>query len=274
MTLEASFRSLHDQSAQIGDTRWDLAAPRRGWIRRLAPSDWRRDAAPSSHAGVVRASWAALLVGTIELSSVEWLTPLMSMWRAENKLVQLAAAARLGIDTPRTCIVSSTHSLPEWAGSEIVVKPLGPATYAADHGQARVVHAELLPRDADELNLLGAAPFLVQEPIDAHVHLRVVTLNDKTWICGIGAPPEFDWRRNAAAHKAFRKVEGFERVGEAAKSLAQMLVVGYSSQDWVVTPEGACYFLDLNPGGQWLFLPDEISAEVSAAIANWLVSDG
>ena len=51
--------------------------------------------------------------------------------------------------------------------------------------------------------------------------------------------------------------------------LADALKVGYSSQDWVVG-EGQPYFLDLNPGGQWLFLPDPTSADVTEAIAAWL----
>jgi hypothetical protein len=29
-------------------------------------------------------------------------------------------------------------------------------------------------------------------------------------------------------------------------------------------------FIDLNPGGQWLFLPTDIAAEVTGALASWL----
>lgn len=45
--------------------------------------------------------------------------------------------------------------------------------------------------------------------------------------------------------------------------------VGYSSQDWVETGAGK-YFLDLNPSGQWLFLPAPVSVEVTNALAAWL----
>jgi hypothetical protein len=50
--------------------------------------------------------------------------------------------------------------------------------------------------------------------------------------------------------------------------LSAALGVGYSSQDWIEDVDGAHYFLDLNPGGQWLFLP--FADEVTAAIADWL----
>ena len=35
---------------------------------------------------------------------------------------------------------------------------------------------------------------------------------------------------------------------------------------------GRLVFLDLNPGGQWLFLPDMITNAVTAAIASFMVT--
>jgi len=58
----------------------------------------------------------------------------------------------------------------------------------------------------------------------------------------------------------------YVQVGASALELARTLGVGYSSQDWVVA-RGGSFFLDINPGGQWLFLPKPVSSEVTAAIA-------
>jgi hypothetical protein len=46
--------------------------------------------------------------------------------------------------------------------------------------------------------------------------------------------------------------------------------VAYSSQDWIDdgAPEPA--FIDLNPAGQWLFLPESIAGAVTEAIAAHL----
>jgi hypothetical protein len=48
--------------------------------------------------------------------------------------------------------------------------------------------------------------------------------------------------------------------------------VGYSSQDWIVTATGVSHFIDLNPAGQWLFLPNPGAREITDAIAEWLSS--
>jgi hypothetical protein len=52
-------------------------------------------------------------------------------------------------------------------------------------------------------------------------------------------------------------------------TLATTLRAGFTSQDWIVDDAGPA-FLDLNPGGQWLFLPHEVSAPATAALADWL----
>ena len=62
-----------------------------------------------------------------------------------------------------------------------------------------------------------------------------------------------------------------EKVGEQAVALARALGVGYSSQDWLVRGEDRL-FIDLNPGGQWLFLPDAVAQPVTEAIAGFLCS--
>ena len=101
-------------------------------------------------------------------------------------------------------------------------------------------------------------------------HLRVVTVADHFWVCALDARDlPLDWRREHHAHDAFQPCGAYDSVGALALQLARRLGVGYSSQDWVVAGSNV-YFLDLNPGGQWLFLPEPVSSEVTAAIAVWL----
>lgn len=248
----------------------DPSMAMRGWIRRLAPEGWREEAGPSSHEGVVRASWYLLLATVIRSFGVEWLTALDQLADAENKALQQLIAARLGIATPETVITSCRELIPAELGERLVVKPLGPGSFAAAAG-TQVVYANELTRDHAALDALGGAPFLVQERIAAERHLRVVTVRDSVWICELDAEAlPLDWRRAEEAHDAFRLTDAFGIVAPEASRLAASLGVGYSSQDWLVSGEVA-YFLDLNPGGQWLFLPDEVADPVTSAIAEWLV---
>lgn len=242
----------------------------RGWLRRIAPPDWRRDVAANSHDGAVRASWVSLLLGIAHLCPIKWLTPIERLFIAENKLVQHAAATALGIPTAATAVVSDRDRIPAALGARIVAKPLGPAQFDDRDGKAHIVFANELTRDSRELDALGGAPFLLQELLPATRHLRVVTLADRSWIASLDADElPLDWRRADHAHDAFSPTDEHVDVGQMALALAQSLGVGYSSQDWVVV-DGGVRFLDLNPSGQWLFLPEPIASEVTAALVSWL----
>jgi glutathione synthase/RimK-type ligase-like ATP-grasp enzyme len=204
---------------------------------------------------------------------VEWLSNLERLFVAENKLVQQAAARELDIAVPLSAVTSTRERIPRELGESLIVKPLGPGQFVGDEGVAQVLYARELARDAPELDAIGGAPFLVQERLDAERHLRVVTVGARAWVSAFdaGALP-VDWRRVDEAHDAFVPSDEHEDVAEQARRLAARLGVRYSSQDWLIV-DGRPYFLDLNPGGQWLFLPEPVASAVTAEIAVWLAGD-
>lgn len=243
-----------------------------GWIRRLAPPDWRRTASLSGHDGVVRTAWLALLGGMIETLPVEWLSPMRSLLPAENKLVQYRAARRSGIPTPATIVGSSVQQIPPELGDLVVLKPLGPADYVGEDGQARVVFAGAVSRDDPRLEQLHAAPFIIQELLEAQLHLRVVVVHDRVWACELtGVDRPLDWRRQDEAHDSFQVSADHNEVRTHARRLCRELGIGYASQDWIVTKDTA-FFLDLNPSGQWLFLPEPAASEITQEVTKWLTS--
>jgi hypothetical protein len=245
----------------------------RGWLRRLAPPKWRHEVAASTHEGAIRAAWVALLVGITRSCAITWLSNIERLFVAENKIVQQTAAAALGIQIPASAVVSDREQIPAELGERFVAKPLGPGQFDDAEGQSQVVFATELTRKAPELDALHGAPFLLQKLLEAERHLRVVTVVDRFWVCVLEARDlPLDWRREDRAHDAFEPSQAFMELGARALELARELGVGFSSQDWIVAG-GEAYFLDLNPGGQWLFLPEPVASEVTAAIAEWLAGD-
>jgi len=183
--------------------------------------------------------------------------------------VQAAAANRLGIQTPKTVVVSERSQIPVALGQEFVVKPLGSSSYSGSDGIEQVVWTQNVSRDSALLDLLPAAPFILQARLKAERHLRVVTVSEQAWACELAADGlPLDWRRDEAAHDSFLPTLEPE-VERKALQLSAALGLGYSSQDWITTKDGS-FFIDLNPAGQWMFLPQEISSAITEAIATWL----
>lgn len=246
-----------------------LQEPHRGWIRRPAPADWEVGVTLGSKQAAVMGAWRALLVALLRNSACEWLTSLDALLAAENKVVQCRAAVRAGIDMPPLVITNDKGGVSSLPGS-LVAKPLGPPQYWLQQDDPRIVFASPVDvHDPSLVELLAGAPFILQQRVKAVRHLRVVTVCDEAWVFQIpaeGVP--LDWRRSVSAHTSWRPVKAPD-IEQRAVDLSAAMSVRYSSQDWIETASGAC-FIDLNPGGQWLFLPDPEASQISAAIAHWL----
>ena len=244
----------------------------RGWVRRLAAPDWRSGAMGGSRDAAVRAAYIGVVVGLASHPLIDWLTPYPRLLASENKLRQAAHARRLGIRTPLTAVVSDPREIPLELGEVLVAKPLGPGHFTDGEGQHRVVWATELARGDPRLAAVSGAPFLLQQRLRARRHLRVVTCGEQAWSCMLDADAlPLDWRRDDDAHHSFRPTQ--EPIVESqALALARDLGLGYSSQDWIDDGGDRAAFVDLNPAGQWLFLPEPVNSQVAEAIAEHLVS--
>jgi len=243
----------------------------RGWVRRLAPAGWDAGTVLGSHRAAVLASRLALLGAIVRDPAVAWLTPIDPLIASESKMVQYRAALRLGLRVPATAIAYDPEALAVELGDPFLLKPLGPGNFDDGNGRQRVTFATAVsPQDLVDVNMADA-PFLAQRAITATRHLRVVTVQGRAWTAALDATGlPYDWRRYGPAHDAFLDSAGESDVAAAAVRLAYDLGVGYSSQDWLVDNDGAV-FLDLNPGGQWLFLPAATARPATQALAGWLV---
>lgn len=267
-TLREHRWSYLDGVFKVGSRRHGWHDVSRGWLRRLAPA--------GHHSGVVLGSREAAeagarlaLLAALDATDIDWLTGYWALMRAENKLVQYQAAGSLGISVPATAVVSHSSDLDDGLGDPVIVKPLGIGHFEHED-VAHAVHSQLMGADDPALEGLAEAPFLVQSHVAATEHLRVVTVMDLAWSARLAAGTlPIDWREAPTAHAGWEPTNR-PQVEKQAVALAHELGLGYSSQDWVVDRTGESWFLDINPGGQWLFLPPAVGDRVSDAIAAWL----
>ena len=240
----------------------------RGWLRRYAPTEWGAGLVAGSEEALSRRSFLSLVGSLARISACEWLTPLDRLLAAEDKLLQLRVATGLGLAVPETIVTSDPAAAADALGDEFVVKPLAGGYFVSPEGPQAVYASVLRRAEALELDF-AAAPFLAQRKLEVDVHLRIVTVGKRAWVCDLDASNlPVDWRRDQKAHFSW-KVADDKVVADSALAMSNALVVGYSSQDWVRRGNDL-HFLDLNPGGQWLFLPDEVASSVTGAIATYL----
>ncbi len=241
----------------------------RAWQRRLSPAGAHRGVELGTRRAAESSARLALIIALAD-SGIEWLSDHWSIVRAENKLVMHRVAQELGIRSPMTVVVGDPADIPEALGEKVAVKPLGVGDFVSN-GLAHAVHTRIVERTDPDLGGLAVAPFIVQQPITARSHLRVVTVEQHAWTCCLDAGGlPVDWRAAPEAHHGWRQVQHDDAEADAC-GLGKALGLGYSSQDWIVDDSGRTWLVDVNPAGQWLFLPDPVASEVTDAIATWLV---
>lgn len=261
--------STERMALSFDDRTIDLSRGWRGWIRRLSSAGWEDGVIIGSHDAAAMAAWLSLLATLLRHPDATWLTGLDAMNAAENKISQYIAASRLGLSVPGA-MVTNMPVAAATCGADLIAKPLGPSHFKTDEGEWRTVFTEVFDPLGADRDLLAGPPFIVQERAEAVSHRRVVTVADKAWVFtldGDGLP--IDWREEARAHRDW-KSEANEGLKRDALLLAHHLGVRYSSQDWIETSDDF-KFVDLNPAGQWLFLPDPDATEISDAIAQWVL---
>jgi hypothetical protein len=242
-------------------------AATRGWLRRLAPAGWTETMNGPGRVAAGHSAAMSALAAVARDPRIDWLTRLDALGGAENKPVQYRAAALAGVPVPDWVVTTDPDDVPR-AGSW-VSKPLGPGSFIDDDGNGWVVPTARA--DLRNPATITAVPFVLQRLVEATAHARVVTVGDRVWsaVLPAGELP-LDWRLSPQAHGGFTSepVPGF--VLGHARAAAATNGVRYSAQDWIRDSNHRWWFIDLNPAGQWLFLPEPIASGVTGAIADFL----
>ena len=242
----------------------------RAWLRRVAPNRWTTGHRVGSVEDVSFRARVRLVASIARYPRLEWLTSIDNLQAAEDRVYQLSVASRLGIATPQTVVSGDPDTIRRLLGTDAVLKPLAGGAFVNDRGEPHVVHTTLLTDDLLASGDFAAAPFVAQERIQARYHLRVVTLGSIVRTAALDADCwPLDWRTAEGAHRSWRPHYAPE-VEAQAKRLAQALRVGFSSQDWLIPVKGSPTFIDLNPAGQWMFLPEDVAQPVTEQLVNFL----
>ena len=254
-------------SAKVLEVCGTQVAPGPGWLRRLAPEGWTENINASGIDAVCRSAAVSALAAIARDERFTWLTKLDHLGGAENKPYQYRRAAAAGLPVPRWIVTTDPEAVP--GAGAWVAKALGPGAFIDDNGSGRIFPTK--PIDTADRAVIARVPFILQQLIDARAHARVVTVGrsvQSATLLAAGLP--VDWRTSPAGHHGFTPTPAPDRVHRMAVAVAASVAVGYSAQDWIQDTAGDWWFVDLNPAGQWLFLPDQISARVTAAIARHL----
>lgn len=254
----------------------ELGALEAVWYRRLAyRPELPEDIDPAVRQGVIE-EMRAFLQGIIASRSCFVLQHKWAMRRAEMKPRQLTLAAACGLDVPATSCTSSAEAARAWAaalGRPLITKAL--TSFAIDQaGEQKVMHTTALDT-LDDLDGLELCPAAFQERLTKAKEYRVTAVGDQLFTISVDSAGStlgaVDWRRDSDALLASWRPDALpEPAASALLRLMDRLGLNYGAADFVLTPEGRCVFLEINPAGEYLWADDILGGPISAAIGDLL----
>jgi glutathione synthase/RimK-type ligase-like ATP-grasp enzyme len=178
-----------------------------------------------------------------------------------NKSVQLLLASACGMKVPRTLMSNSPQAVREYFDGNpgrTICKGFFPHIWQKEHRTSVAVTEtfeltkEMLPAD----EVLTYAPAIYQEMVVKQFDIRMVLLGTAVYSYSLhNAKQAIDWRQDVGqGHVRVDAVATPPEVEQAVLAFARQSGIAYGSFDFAVDNENRWWFLEVNEGGQFLWL--------------------
>jgi hypothetical protein len=194
-----------------------------------------------------------------------WVSHPVATRLAENKLLQLRAAARAGLRIPATLVSQDPARIRSFCAAHpgAIIKPV-----ATPRGVEVVRTAVVSPELLDDDDVLALTPSIYQECIRGRRHLRISIVGERCDGALIEAA-ELDWRYDLNVPFSPYRLDSklAQRLGATLRQLG--LVMGIV--DVKLTDDDEPVFLEVNSQGQFLFVEALCGLPLADAFAAFLV---
>lgn len=211
------------------------------------------------------------------LTKVLWVNAPHCHSRANSKPAQLFVAQQVGFHIPPTVITNDPEKVRGFVSQleEPTIYKAMSQSLDLDDGKA-LFTGLLTEREQAKLDLIRVSPGIFQKYVPKAYEIRATVVGSRVFSAKIDSQSrletQVDWR-----HRPFDMDETHIELPPAleAKIHAFMQVFGlvYGAFDFIVTPDGRHVFLEVNPGGQYMWVEARTSLPITMALAD-VLSDG
>jgi hypothetical protein len=275
-----------DRLASGGRLSWWLDPSPSGLVsntegERVRPDDldvlwWRRNGVPQVPESVLDPDAQRVIAHDTHAAAVglfatgfrgAWVSDPDATYRAENKLIQLQAAQRVGLRLPRTLVSQEPDDIRAFVdelGGSVIVKTVAGAIGVAL--TATLVDADAL---ADSRSL-AVSPAIYQEYIPGARHLRVCCFGSEVHAVALESPT-VDWRYVKGLPATPCDLD--PALAAQLCEVLDLLGLRMGMFDLKETDDGPPVWLEVNPQGQFLFLEGMCGIPLGRIAADFLIAE-
>lgn len=205
----------------------------------------------------------------------QWVDPIPRIEVAERKIPQLQVARSLGLAIPKTLVTNDPAMVRRFftdCDGQIIAKMLSVASAETDDGEVAVFTTQVSQDDLRELSGLRYSPMCFQEKIDKRYDLRITVVGKRVLPVAIDSQlfieSTIDWRRIPIPAQHCHQISLPRQVEGQILSIMDHYHLRYGAIDMILTPADEYVFLELNPCGDWSWLPTATQESVADAFSH------
>jgi glutathione synthase/RimK-type ligase-like ATP-grasp enzyme len=204
----------------------------------------------------------------------KWLSHPFFVNVAENKLLQLIIAKRVGMNIPETITTTNIGALRQFCKryNNTVIKPLGSGRVQYQDNSSKLIFTnQLTSTFVDNADKYVLTPAIYQEMIHKDYELRVTIVGEEVFAARIDSQSDestkLDWRRSPKKFSPYLLSNDLKT--KCIKVLKE-LNISFGAFDFIRGDDGEYYFLEVNPNGQWVWIEKDTGLLISEAIIRFL----
>jgi glutathione synthase/RimK-type ligase-like ATP-grasp enzyme len=200
--------------------------------------------------------------------------------KAQNKILQLDIAARLGFSLPPTLVTNDPSQLQSfWQEHDgQLISKLPSEIYFNFYGKSHARYTEPVTHwDLAAIHSASISPVMYQKTIQKKQEIRATVVGENIYATAIGSQisnrTRLDWRhydRRATPHDAIVLPP---LIAQRCVDITHRLGINFGAIDLIETPEGDHVFLEINPAGQWGWIEGASGLPITEAVGALIVSE-
>ena len=253
-------RDLERYRLHTVDGEVDLSTVDVVWNRRMEFSVMPRAIDPRDRDYVAKQLRFADVSLRTMLRHAFWINPFEHARAADAKPFQLQMARRNGLLVPETLISNRPEAIRAFLEThdDVIHKPLIGAAWEENDKVLTTYTARVKLEDLPRDELLRAAPGIFQAKVPKQFEVRAQFFGESCFAMKIDPSRieygDLDWRRHQHGSMTDGSVQLPDAVREACLRQLRSLGLVAGAFDFIVSPDGEWFYLEVNEAGQFIFV--------------------
>lgn len=261
-----------------GDIKYKLNNIRSVWSRGAAYSGGHATTPGTSENLIYHESVYSFEYIWWSLRKCLWINPLLNAHAARNRLIQHEIAAKCGMRVPRQTVTTLGSGVADLAaqGKSRIIKNISQGGYQ-ESGPCFNKTEYFREECADGISSERlSAPVMLQEYIEKDYEIRAVVIGATVYGAAVDSASSemtsLDSRYWGKAGLTYYRIRISDNERDVLVKINQLLGLSYSAMDLIRGRDGALYFLEANPSGQWGFVEMLTGFPITEKIVDLLES--